>query len=133
MNSHAKSKPFRDPELEMRIDQGIAWVESHIDDIEDRVKNSGLPTVSKIMIAPAILFRRRIYGEFRDMLANTTLDELRNTLLDAARMERRLWEFIEIALDEPDWIHAIAHGPLAALGEGDHPHGATEASEPDPD
>lgn len=109
---------FKDPELERRVDQLIGWVEDHIDEIEDRIKDSGLPTISKLIFSPAILFRRRIYKELRQLLAKTTLEDIRRMMHDVAAQERRMWEAIEVALEEPDWINVLEHSGMLALTRG---------------
>jgi hypothetical protein len=98
---------FRDPDLERRFYGLVDYAESHLDDLERIIRESNLPTLTKLIVSPLILFRRKIYREIGQALAEKSTDELRQAARNIAETNRMLWERVESLLDDADWIERL--------------------------
>jgi hypothetical protein len=116
----ADRSKFVDPELEARVERLIAWLEDHLDDAERAIAKAPMPVLTKLVATPLILYRRRIYAEIRQAFSTVTMAQVRDVLRQTAAQNRKLWTFIETALESPDWEAELVRA-TAALKEAD-PH-----------
>jgi hypothetical protein len=115
MNRGLGDIAFRDPDMERRFHLLVEYAEAHLDDWEQMIRESDLPTLGKLVFGPAILFRRKIYREIGQALAQHSTEELRQVARGVAEQNRKIWERVERALDESDWIEHL-DGMLPSLG-----------------
>lgn len=93
--------------------RSVNWIEQHLDEIEAAISHSNMPTISKIFLAPALLFRRKILREIGEKLAPYTREELREMILKIADTNKRTWEQIERAVADSSgdrWLEDLWHG-----------------------